>query len=784
MTVPPQEMLNSKHILIVAHVTNDGSFLTRTGARQRVDLESESIELDGVEFTKPVGIRADLYFSEDHHTDSDDDAAKDSIPQTLPPLRYGDRIAFEAKLHLPRNFGNPGAFDYEGYLHGLGISTLASVTEKKIARLPGSAGSRLGFWRSKIRISILSHIRDSGLWSQEDATLFSAMIVGDDSLLLRYVREEFQQTGVYHLLVVSGMNVGILAFAVFWLGRRLRLPEWAASLVTIALAIFYAYIANMGVPIMRAVLMLSLFLLARLLYRDRNGLNATGFAALVVLVVSPSALFDAGFQLTFLALLAITGISVLLLDRTSTPYRQALRHLDSTGYDLSLEPKLAQFRLDLRLVAGRLAQFMGKRLARLVVSGTLACAFALYELFLVSTITQAALALPMRAYFHRGAILGLPANMLVLPLAGIMLNGGVAAIALSYISQPLARLAAWIAAVALHWTLTCIDFLSRFHLSQWRMPDATPSLFFIAVVGMALAFIAVRRRQAIVFAGLAALFLSSFIVVGYKSAPRIQPRKLEVTAIDVGQGDSLLVVSPEGRTMLIDGGGSLGPVHGEFDFGEDVVAPYLWSRGIEHLDVVVLTHAHSDHIGGLPRIVQNFHPAELWVGINPASHALQQLYEAAMNNHTAIVTHVAGDQIFWSGTNIRVLSPPPDWQPSKDANNDSLALLVRYGESSALLAGDLEKKMEQFIARESPAANLLKVDHHGSSTSTTPELLAAVHPEFAVISVGYQNSFGHPRHDVLERLQQNNVRTYRTDLFGAVTFLLDGKRVQAEVSQR
>jgi competence protein ComEC len=778
VTLPPQEMLNDKHALIIAHVTNDGSFLAGTEARQRVDLETESIELDGFKFTKPVGVRATLYLA--------DDPRHRGTANDLPPLHYGDHVAFEAKLHLPRNFGNPGSFNYEGYLHGLGISALASFSADKIAILRGTTGSRLGFWRSRIRSSILSHIQDSGLWSQEEAALFSAMIVGDDSLLLRNVREEFQQTGVYHLLVISGMNVGILAFAVFWLARRLRLPEWAASLVTIALAVFYAYIANLGVPIMRAVLMLVLFLLARLLYRDRNGLNATGFAALVVLVVSPTALFDAGFQLTFLALLAITGISVPLLDRTSTPYRQALRHLDSSGYDLGIEPKLAQFRLDLRLIAGRLSRLSGKKLARIVVPGSAACALGLYELFLVSTITQAALALPMRAYFHRAAILGLPANMLVLPLAGIMLNCGVAAIALSYVSHPFAKLVAWIAAAALHWTLTCLQFLSQFHISQWRIPDATPSLFLTAVAGMALAFFAVRKRRVIACAGLAVLLLSSFIVVSYQSVPRIESGKLEVTAIDVGQGDSLLVVSPEGRTMLIDGGGSIGRVHGEFDFGEDVVAPYLWWRGIEHLDVVVLTHADSDHIGGLPRIITDFHPNELWLGINPMTQAMEQLYRVAGENHTVIFKHVAGDEIAWGGTKIRVLSPPADWQPqsTKNKNNDSLALLVSYGASSALLAGDMEKKMEKFVATESPAANLLKVAHHGSSSSTTQELLAAVKPQFAVISVGYQNSFGHPRPDVLERLQESKVRTYRTDLFGAVTFLLDGKRVEAEVLQR
>ena len=230
--------------------------------------------------------------------------------------------------------------------------------------------------------------------------------------------------------------------------------------------------------------------------------------------------------------------------------------------------------------------------------------------------------------------------------------------------------------------------------------------------------------------------------------------------------------------MLIDGGGSLGPVHSEFDFGEDVVAPYL-GRGMEHLDVVALTHAHGDHMGGLPRIIEDFRPSELWVGINPETTALLHLYEVAGENHVAIRKHVAAEELTWGGTTIRVLSPPANWQPKpKHTNDDSLALLIGYGDTRALLAGDLQKTMERFVASESPRADVLKVDHHGSATSTTPELLAAVQPRFAVISAGYGNSFGHPRQVVLDRLEAAHVRTYRTDLQGAVTFLLDGKRVE------
>lgn len=782
---PPQEFLY-RQVQVTGHITNDGWLLAGGGPRQRFDLQTESIKFtdeNGREqqFLAPIGMRATMYSRSS--TGYDEEQEEPSTTAVLPQLAYGQRISFTTRLRLPRNFHNPGAFDYEGYLHGLGLSALASVDAAKIEILPGRVETWPASWRSAVRRSLLSQITAKALWDREDAALLSAMVIGNDSLLLRDVRDEFQETGVYHLLVVSGMNVGILAFAVFWLALRLRAPEWIASLITVALAAFYAYIAGMGVPIQRAVLMLALFLVARLFYRGRAPLNAAGFAALVVLVLTPHALFEAGFQLTFLALVAIFGISLPLLERTSEPCRAALRLFDSTAYDLHLPPRLAQLRLDLRLIAGRLARFIGAAPARWLVTGSLSAIFLLYEFTVVSLITQAVLVVPMRVYFHRAAILGIPANVLALPLASVLLNSAVAAISLSYFSVALARIPAVIASACLHWTVASITWLSRLHISQWRLPEPGSFIWLVAAVAIIIALLAVRRRPIAAVAGLCVLLLSTGFAALARTTPSLDHGVLEVSAIDVGQGDSILVVAPDGATMLIDGGGSIGPVHSEFDFGEDVVSPYLWWRGLDHLDIVVLTHAHGDHIGGLSRIVQNFHPREVWMGINPETQALDHFLAVDAENHVAVKRHTAGEKLQWHGTEIRVLSPPADWHPKKEPkNDDSLALLVSYKNTSALLAGDLEKKMERFVAAEAPRADVLKVAHHGSATSTTQELLDAVQPRFAAISVGWRNSFGHPRLDVLQRLQAAHVRTYRTDMLGLISFFLDGKTVTVKTA--
>lgn len=260
---------------------------------------------------------------------------------------------------------------------------------------------------------------------------------------------------------------------------------------------------------------------------------------------------------------------------------------------------------------------------------------------------------------------------------------------------------------------------------------------------------------------------------------------LLVEAIDVGQGDSLLLISPDGRTMLVDGGGfGGGPRQAppDFDIGEEVVSPVLWSRGIQHLDVVALSHAHSDHMGGLPAVIRNFRPDELWVGNNPPVPAYAALLDLAHGLGTPIRTMRAGDVATLGSAQVHVLAPFADYQPgSEPSNDDSLVLHVALDGTSVLLEGDAEAPIEHaMLTEQGLASSLLKVGHHGSETSTRPEFLARVAPRWAVISCGLRNRFGHPRAEVLGALQAAHVRTFSTDINGATCFELNGKNVQIE----
>jgi competence protein ComEC len=412
-----------------------------------------------------------------------------------------------------------------------------------------------------------------------------------------------------------------------------------------------------------------------------------------------------------------------------------------------------------------------------------------FELLVVSCVVELAMTLPMAIYFHRITVFALPVNIFILPLLVVLMPAALLTLLTLLVWPTAAAVPGVAAAVLLHLGVGLIRVFGSLAWGDFRIPAPLQwqSWAFCALLGIAIV-LAQRAKASGVgwqrYAALATLSLGAFAAIVPRAIDH-PSNALLVEAIDVGQGDSLLLITPDGKTMLVDGGGfGGGPRQAAqtFDIGEEVVSPVLWSRGIRHLDVVALSHAHSDHMGGLPTILRNFRPAELWVGNNPAIAAYNGLLDEATTLHVKTRTLRAGDALSLGIAKINILAPFGDYQPGAEPNNnDSLVLHVAYGATSVMLEGDAEEPIEEAMLSEPGLqSTLLKVGHHGSETSTRPDFLLRVAPQWAVISCGLHNRFGHPRQEVLEELETAKVRTFSTDINGASCFALDGKSVAAE----
>jgi competence protein ComEC len=813
---------------------------------QRIDLRVSSLEVvnDAEDVQEPAEgtVRLTVRWPE---------AA--ALPQ---PFLCGERIRAVARLLPPEVYHDPGVWNREEYLVDQGITSAATVKIDRVERIgtdgvPGDRSSLLGWTSDRFlacRISGLQHATSARLLalpaamrrlpaplrlSQTDAVMLAAMVTGDRTYLTHSLRVGFERTGSFHMLVVSGFHLAIVSGFFFWIARRLRIPRIPATFVTLLGSFAYALFTGFATPVQRSLWMVTLYLLGRLLYRERSVLNTIGFAALCLLAFSPRSLFDASFQMTLLAVVSIGGVAVPLLASTIHPYLTAMRDLRLSELDGKLPPHLAQFRMTLRLfaealqavlypsgaesgvlptthnivasdaqldlfpntngsTAGRFISAVHSRLAAAVAwrifPWTVHFLLRCCELLAVSCVVELALTLPMAVYFHRITLLALPVNIFILPLLAVLMPAALITLLALFAWPAAAPLPAMVVAFFLHIGVGMVHFFGSLAMGDFRIPAPLlgQSLAFCALLAAAIVLARLAVSSKTRWPRCAAVLASSFALL-VAAVAAVYPRPVDhprdallMEAIDVGQGDSLLLITPDGKTLLVDGGGFGGGPHQapqNYDIGEEVVSEVLWSRGIRRLDVVALSHAHSDHMGGLPAVLRNFHPAELWVGNNPRVGPYNDLLNEAASLHVRLRTLAAGDGFRFGSTQVAVLAPFRGYQPGAEpGNNDSMVLHVAYGATSVLLEGDAEAPIEQAMLSEpNLASTLLKVGHHGSRTSTQPEFLARVAPQWAVISCGLRNRYGHPKEEVLQELEASKVRTYSTDINGASCFRLDGK---------
>lgn len=557
------------------------------------------------------------------------------------------------------------------------------------------------------------------------APLAQALVLGQRETLDPAVARRIGRAGLAHLLAISGLHVGMLAGAFFFLARAARLSVQVAHLTTLALSFTYVLLIGAPASSVRAVVMVLFWTLTRLAGRASSPYDVLGLTALLLLLVRPWSVLEPGFQLSFAGAVAI-------------------------GYA--------------HTEARRIPWLSGR-------SGILRAV----ALSIVTSVAAVLLTGPITAvHFGRvvpAAILG---NLLAVPLLGLAMPP----LFLSALTSPWPAAASWPASAAVV-LLAAIDLIARLLGSaRWAAIDvATPSLLpvlaYVAVLVLgAQAFHgAWRRRRFILALGLAWSVAIAWPPVG----ARFGSGRVGVFVLDVGQGDAIAVRTPGRRWLLIDAG----PNIAGFDAGERRVVPFLRSRGVRRLEAWLATHPDLDHVGGGPAVLKAV-DVERVIGVGRVTGQVGQV---------ALLRRLAADSVRWlratvgaqlsvDGLELAFLHPDVDAgrDLSAAANEQSLVFRLQYGRFRMLFTGDVPSEVEDRLARERVSeirAQVLKIAHHGSATSTSLKLLRAVQPQLAVISVGRGNRYGHPAPQVLNRLAVRGIEVRRTDRDGMLVIEAD-----------
>jgi len=684
--------------------------------------------------------------------------------ESAPDVRYGQLIEFPAKTRRPHNFQNPGAFDYAHFLARQQIYwTAVTPPGAQLITLPGSCGNR--FWAAIYHLRTAALTRIDRLYEGEPYTtaMMEAILIGESSGLQKLWTEDYRTTGTFHALVISGSHVAVLAATLIFLLRIGFVSQNLAITLAVGAAWLYCLVTGWQPPVIRSAAALSFFALGRLFFRRARMLNIVAAVGICFLLLDPDSLYDASAQLSFLSVALIAAFVVPAIERTSGPVAESLSDLPSTA----LSPRAARLRVEWLLAIKSLQALLPglpAQITRLFLHAPFRFAIFFYELLLTSALIQIGLAIPMIVYFHRLSATGLSANAAAVPLLGLVVPIGFVSLFLD--SQWIAQ----IAAMLLQLTERIVAFHAKWE-PAYRIPDP-PVCLEIGFVSLLL-LAAIRFPAKVRIAAFTGALLTLAVLIAYPFKAIAEPGTLEVTTIDVGQGDSILVAFPNGKLLLMDTGGFPGGSAAlgqgrqtRLDIGEDVVAPYLWTRGIRHIDAVAISHFHDDHCGGLAAILKDFSVTELWTGAVPSAFPLPNIPTRKL---------VSGSPFRYGGATVQVLAPSPDYTPrSAPTNNDSLVLRLTYGRHSFLLTGDAEKQVEAQLLN-TPRTDVLKVGHHGSKTSSTPAFLDAVHPAFALISDGWENRFNHPHPKTLAALAERHIAISRTDLTGLATAKTDGR---------
>ncbi len=637
--------------------------------------------------------------------------------------KKGDILEFSGILEIPRGSRNPAGFDYRQYLTRRGIHYTANISASDVEKVGEKNLSVPSLFMEFVRSRVHSVFSES-VGGREGA-LMIAMMLGDRWLLPHDLTIDFRQTGLSHIIAISGLHVGFILLMLDKMLSVLPISHKIAIILKITALWFYCLLTGATPSVLRAVFMATVYLGGKYAGRKSDALNSLSLAAIGILIISPLDLFDIGFQLSFAAVLGM----ILFNGKIEKIFSFFPKWLSST------------------------------------LSVTLAAQLGVVPL--------------IAYYFNIFSPVSIPANLIFVPLSGFMVCFGFVVMIVGLIIPVFAEMIGWPLKIAA-WV-----FIEGAQLAS-VMPVAfinvvSPSL--LVLVCFYLAFlISSKEKPSWVKNVPVWCAILVFIPLFHSALQPLIHNNLKVVFIDVGQGDSIYIKTPDEKHILIDGGGRLFDSERGFEPGEDVVVPFLLKNGVGRLDLLVKSHDHSDHIGGL-RAVASSLPIGVFLEY-PPSEGSEKYHELKniINKKDIHTIKAHAGQIYSIGRYVTLEVFYPDAQGMTlnkfydgDDNNRSLVFLLRYKDAEVMFTGDIYEDVEEYISQEwNKDIDILKLAHHGSRTSTSQYWLDAVNPHLAVIQVG-RNNFGHPHEEVLKRLSGKGTRVFRNDIHGAVICEFDGK---------
>ncbi len=741
-------------------------------------------------------------------------------------LAYGTRLRLLGHLSHERNYRNPGAPDFDELLGYRGFDASGWVKSPLLIE-------RLGEGRRNFLLARLYRLRAKAIavtlrsLTQPASGILVAALFGNRYFLSRETAESFRAGGTFHLLVISGLHVAMIALVVLWVARRLSPVRTIQYLLVLLLMWSYALMVGGQPAITRSVVMLTIVLGGQIIFRVAAGANTLAASAIALLVWQPRDLFNPGFQLSFLTVAVIvllTGPIYLRLKEigewtpsASTPYPPRAPAAAKWCAEV-LWWNETRFREEMK--ESRIRYRLGKaglsiQLNRLRFQKALAW---MATTILATTGVQIGLLPLMISQFHRVSLISPLTNVIegalvfVLMLAGagyLVVHSVIGGIVLN-----LAPVVNWLGSL----TVRASDPMLKWRKASLRVPDpgdcTAPlyTIYFIAILALVVTISRWnplrkgdqsrdrQRRSAgriLVAVSTLTIVVLGWFLIAHPVSHRYDRGRLSITFLDVGQGDAMLISFPGGSSMMLDSGGRPTFNHpGEPDEGDDgfvedrlgiaeaAVMPYLWHRGINRLDWIVASHGDADHVEAFVEIARSF---EIGSALRPAVSqpvSASDLFDQAVRLSGSPLRLVSrGEVIEIEGSRVECLSPFSGESEKPISDNDqSLVLKLTLGERSFLLTGDIERKAEDRLVTSATdlAADVLKVAHHGSRTSSTAQFLGRVKPKHAVISAANPSPFGHPHAEVIERLRETGARIWRTGDCGAITISTDGRDLRIE----